>query len=193
MRPGALPPGECAAGDRCDEHAAGQDKIILVHALMKTGAVLLPISPKLSPEERAKAIESCDVSVDLDDPGSSPRPKPTCRCSASTTCRPALPHPDQRVDRQAHTVSFPTATISSARWAPPSTSASTPPTAGCALPTSHISGLSIVMRSVIYGTAMVLQDHFEPEAITDAIERDRATVISLVSTMLLRLLDEGST
>nr|HNH87526.1 AMP-binding protein [Solirubrobacterales bacterium] len=47
----------------------GRDKIILVHALMKTGAVLLPISPKLSPEERAKAIESCDVSVDLDDPG----------------------------------------------------------------------------------------------------------------------------
>jgi len=61
----------------------------------------------------------------------------------------------------------------------------------CALPISHISGLSIVMRSVIYGTTMVLQDRFETEGVREAIEDQGVNVISMVSTMLLRLLEEG--
>jgi O-succinylbenzoic acid--CoA ligase len=59
----------------------------------------------------------------------------------------------------------------------------------CALPISHISGLSIVMRSAIYGTAMILEDGFETDSVARAIEEDGATVISLVSTMLNRLLE----
>jgi O-succinylbenzoic acid--CoA ligase len=61
----------------------------------------------------------------------------------------------------------------------------------CALPTSHISGLSIVMRSVIYGTGMILHDGFDTAAVKRAIEEDGASVISMVSTMLIRLLEDG--
>ena len=61
----------------------------------------------------------------------------------------------------------------------------------CALPISHISGMSIVMRSVIYGTTMVLQDRFTTEGVREAIEDQGVNVISMVSTMLLRLLEEG--
>jgi len=171
----------------------GREKIILVHALMKTGAVLLPISPKLSPEERARAIKSCGVSVDLDDPGKLTQTEadmpmlgehdmsdPHCRILTSGST--GAPH-TVSLTYGNHLFSamgsaFNIGVDPSDRWL-------------CALPTSHISGLSIVMRSVIYGTAMVLQDQFSPEAIEEAIERDGATVISLVSTMLLRLLDEG--
>ena len=46
------------------------------------------------------------------------------------------------------------------------------------------------MRSAIYGTAMILQDEFETSAVAKAIEEDGATVISLVSTMLNRLLED---
>ena len=45
----------------------GLRQVVLIHALMKTGAVLLPLSPKLSAEERRAAIDSNKVSVDLDD------------------------------------------------------------------------------------------------------------------------------
>lgn len=47
------------------------------------------------------------------------------------------------------------------------------------------------MRSVIYGTTMVLQDEFDPGMVSKAIEEDGVSVISMVSTMLLRLLDDG--
>ncbi len=171
----------------------GRDKIILIHALMKTGAVLLPISPKLSSEERARAIESCGVSVDLDDPGKLTQTEadlpllgehdmsdPHCRILTSGST--GMPH-TVSLSYGNHLFSamgsaFNIGVDPSDRWL-------------CALPTSHISGLSIVMRSVIYGTAMVLQDRFEPSAITQAIEEDGVTVISLVSTMLLRLLNDG--
>ena len=171
----------------------GRDKIILVHALMKTGAVLLPLSPRLSPDERARAIKSCGVSIDLDDPGKLTQTEadmpllgehdmadPHCRILTSGSS--GMPH-TVSLSYGNHLFSamgsaFNIGVDPSDRWL-------------CALPTSHISGLSIVMRSVIYGTAMVLQDRFEPEAVADAIERDGVNVISLVSTMLLRLLEEG--
>jgi O-succinylbenzoic acid--CoA ligase len=47
------------------------------------------------------------------------------------------------------------------------------------------------MRSVIYGTGMVLQDGFDVDAVADSLERDRVTLLSVVSTMLVRLLDAG--
>jgi O-succinylbenzoic acid--CoA ligase len=171
----------------------GRNKIILIHALMKTGAVLLPISPKLSPEERARAVESCGVSVDLDEPekltmteadmpmlGEHDMSDPHCRILTSGST--GMPH-TVSLSYGNHLFSamgsaFNIGVDPEDRWL-------------CALPLSHISGLSIVMRSVIYGTAMVLHDRFEPAAVEEAIERDGVTVISLVSTMLLRLLDEG--
>lgn len=172
----------------------GREKVILIHALMKTGAVLLPISPKLSLEERAKAIKSCGVSVDLDDPGRLTQTEadmpllgehdmsdPHCRILTSGST--GMPH-TVTLSYGNHLFSamgsaFNIGVDPSDRWL-------------CALPTSHISGLSIVMRSVIYGTAMVLHDRFEPAAVAEAIETDGVTVISLVSTMLLRLLEEGT-
>lgn len=171
----------------------GREKIVLIHALMKTGAVLLPISPKLSPEEREKAIRACGVSVDLDDPGKLTQTEadmpllgehdmadPHCRILTSGST--GTPH-TVSLSYGNHLFSamgsaFNIGVDPADRWL-------------CALPTSHISGLSIVMRSVIYGTTMVLQDRFSPEGITEAIEENGANVISLVSTMLLRLLDEG--
>ncbi|MBN8867432.1 MAG: o-succinylbenzoate--CoA ligase [Solirubrobacterales bacterium] len=171
----------------------GKNKVILIHALMKTGAVLLPISPKLSQEERAKAIESCGVSIDLDEPerltrteadmpllGEHDMADPHCRILTSgSTGRPhavSLSYGNHLFSAMGS--AFNIGVDPSDRWL-------------CALPTSHISGLSIVMRSAIYGTAMVLHDKFEPAAVAEAIDRDGVNVISMVSTMLLRLLDEG--
>jgi O-succinylbenzoic acid--CoA ligase len=61
----------------------------------------------------------------------------------------------------------------------------------CALPLSHVGGLAIPIRSAIYGTTVVLHERFDTEAVLTAIERDRATLVSLVPTTLARLLDAG--
>lgn len=171
----------------------GPGKVILVHALMKLGAVLLPVSPRLSPEERHRAVRACAVDVDLDQPdrltmteadlpllGEIDLAQTHCRIltSGSSGEPDAIPLSYGNHLFSAMGSAFNIGVDPSDRWL-------------CALPMSHISGLAILMRSVIYGTGMVLHDRFSAGAVAEAIESDGVTVISLVSTMLLRLLDEG--
>ncbi len=168
-----------------------RDSVVLIHALMKTGAVLLPLSPKLSLAERSEAVKSCGA-IDLDD---------ASKLTSTEADLPLLYEHDMddvhcRIltsgsSGAAHSVglsygnhlfsamgsAFNIGVNPEDRWL-------------CCLPLSHISGLSIVMRSVIYGTTMVLHDGFETDAVGPAIERDRVSIISMVSTMLLRLIEE---
>jgi o-succinylbenzoate---CoA ligase len=60
----------------------------------------------------------------------------------------------------------------------------------CALPPSHVGGLSILVRSAIYATSVVLHERFDAEAAADEIAT-RATLVSVVPTTLARLLDAG--
>ena len=57
------------------------------------------------------------------------------------------------------------------------------------LPLYHVGGLAIVLRSAIYGTTVVLAERFDERAIAGSLERDGVTIVSLVPTMLTRLLD----
>ncbi len=59
------------------------------------------------------------------------------------------------------------------------------------LPLYHVGGLAILWRSCLYGTAVILHDGFRPAAILDSLAHDGATIVSLVPTMLQRLLDAG--
>lgn len=62
----------------------------------------------------------------------------------------------------------------------------------CALPLTHVGGLSIVLRSAIYGTTAVVHERFETERVLDALmQSDGPTIVSLVPTTLQRLLDAG--
>jgi O-succinylbenzoic acid--CoA ligase len=61
----------------------------------------------------------------------------------------------------------------------------------CCLPLWHVGGLSILHRSAMYGTTAVLHDGFEAERVRKEIEAGEITLVSLVSTMLRRLIDAG--
>jgi O-succinylbenzoic acid--CoA ligase len=61
----------------------------------------------------------------------------------------------------------------------------------CALPVSHVGGLSILVRSAIYATTAVIHERFDTDAVLGALKEDRITLVSLVSTTLARLLDAG--
>jgi O-succinylbenzoic acid--CoA ligase len=57
----------------------------------------------------------------------------------------------------------------------------------------HMGGFAPVFRSALYGTTVVLsQRDFDPEMTLDALNRHGCTGISLVPTMLRRLLDAGT-
>ncbi len=59
------------------------------------------------------------------------------------------------------------------------------------LPLDHIGGFSILTRSLLNGTAIVLHPGFSPDAVLKGIRKDRITLLSLVPTMLRRLLNAG--
>jgi O-succinylbenzoic acid--CoA ligase len=61
----------------------------------------------------------------------------------------------------------------------------------CALPLSHVGGLSILVRSAIYGTTAVVHERFETERVLYALRHQGVTLVSLVATTLARLLDAG--
>jgi o-succinylbenzoate---CoA ligase len=61
----------------------------------------------------------------------------------------------------------------------------------CALPLSHVGGLSILVRSAIYATTALVHERFETERVLQALRVEDVTLVSLVATTLARLLDAG--
>lgn len=57
------------------------------------------------------------------------------------------------------------------------------------LPLFHVGGLSIVVRAAIYGIPLVLLRAFDPAEANRAIDEDGITIVSVVSTMVRRMLD----
>jgi O-succinylbenzoic acid--CoA ligase len=171
-----------------------REQVVMVHALMKVGAVLRPLGPRLSAEERAAVVAAEEPAVDLDDAG---------ELTQTEADLPLLGEHDMG-DIASHVMTsgstgmpspvgltygnFLWSAVASAfnigvepedRWL-------------CCLPLSHISGLGIVMRSVIYGTTAVIHDGFDVDRVAESLERDEITVVSLVTTMLTRLLAAGA-
>ena len=61
----------------------------------------------------------------------------------------------------------------------------------CPLPLYHVGGLSIILRSLLYGTAVELMPtpQFDVDALNQVLIQRPITLVSLVPTMLRRLLD----
>ncbi|MFN8161276.1 MAG: o-succinylbenzoate--CoA ligase [Solirubrobacterales bacterium] len=171
-----------------------RELVVLIHALMKLGAVVLPISPSLSEPERAAVVAAEQPSVDLNDAGHLTQTEADLPLLGEHDmddlhCR-ILTSGSSGAPRTVGLTygNFLWSAVGSAfnigvepedRWL-------------CCLPISHVSGLSIVMRSVIYGTTAVLHDGFETDRVAAALYEEGVSVVSLVTTMLVRLLEAGA-
>jgi O-succinylbenzoic acid--CoA ligase len=171
-----------------------REQVVMVHALLKVGAVLLPLGPRLSAEERAGIIAAEEPAVDLDDAGELTQTEADLPLLGEhdmdhVACRVLTSGSTGTPDPVGLTYgNFLWSAVGSAfnigvephdRWL-------------CCLPLSHISGLGIVMRSVIYGTTAILHDGFDVDRVAASLEGEEITVVSLVATMLTRLLDAGA-
>jgi o-succinylbenzoate---CoA ligase len=177
----------------CVEIPAGADHVVVLHALMKLGAIAHTINPRLAPGERAAEIERSGATLvvsEKGDIGMSEADLPLlgehdldALCSviptSGTTGRPrsvGLTYGNHLWSAVGS--AFNLGVDPSDRWL-------------CCLPFHHVGGLSIVMRSVIYGTGVVIQRGFDPGRLDSALEYEDVTLISLVATQLVRLLDSG--
>ncbi len=171
-----------------------REQVVLVHALMKLGAVLVPLGTRLSAEERADVIAVEEPAVDLDDAGELTQTEADMpllgehdmdeiACRVLTSGSTGAPNPVGLTYGNflwsAVASGFNIGVEPYDRWL-------------CCLPLSHISGLGIVMRSVIYGTTAVVHDGFDADRVAATIEGEGITVVSLVATMLTRLLEAGA-
>ncbi len=184
------------------------DSVALIHALMKIGAVLVPLNTRLTPDELRYQVTRAECALLIHD-------------SAQADKAHALDMPALLIDRlhdspnvallsrtlnldEAQAIMFTSGTsgkpkgavltyanqfysatasafrlgvLPDDRWL-------------CCLPLFHIGGLAIVLRSAQYGTTVILHDGFELDAVSDAIDTQHVSLISLVPTMLYRLLEK---
>ncbi len=63
----------------------------------------------------------------------------------------------------------------------------------CTLPLYHVGGLAIILRAALYGITVVLQQGFDFDAVNAALDTQHITLLSVVPTMLYRLLNARET
>lgn len=181
----------------------------LVHALMRLGAVLVPLNTRLAAAELAWQVEKAGVAlllysvetelraVEVAGQSSVPRRAveklPACQSgppaqpvdlddvqaivfTSGTTGRPKgamLTYGNHFWNATAS--AYHVGVLPDDRWL-------------SILPLYHVGGLAVLFRSCLYGTAAVLQEGFDLDMVNRSLDEEAITLISLVPTMLYRLL-----
>ena len=175
------------------ELGEGLDKVVQIHALIRLGVAVVPIDSALPAGERDKALGAFTPDHQLG-PGdglagpAGPEVRRVATDGSAVLCRiltggsTGLPEAIS-LTRDNHFMSAVGSALNLGlvpgdRWL-------------CPVTLSHVAGLSILVRSAIYGTGFLLIDEFSTESVLEAIGKHGATGASLVPTMLARLLAEG--
>jgi O-succinylbenzoic acid--CoA ligase len=179
----------------------GEEFVIALHACMLAGAPIMPIDLRLTPSERERRRAGAVMTLDGAPAGCGGGATARRASSASASTR-SVADPE-RVLAVMHTSgttaepkrielthrNFLHSALASAamlglaldeRWL-------------CPMPLTHVGGLSIPIRSAIYATTVVLHGRFQTERVLEELMDPgrRITLVSLVPTMLARLLDAG--
>jgi len=185
---GALLERGVRGGDRIALALGSEQLAVAVHGCMLIGAVSVPIDLRLRETERAErgAGAKLVLSELLSGPLAPPRPLSladvaTVMYTSGTTAGPKpvlLTYDNWLWNALGSAVAL--GLDPDERWL-------------CPMPLSHVGGLSIQIRSAIYGTTVVLHERFDTDAVAAALmdPAARVTLVSLVPTMLVRLLDAG--
>ncbi len=172
---------------------AGIEYVVLLHALMKLGAIVYPLNTRLSAAEQEAELARVEPALvvgsasgagltEADFPLLGEHDLGAIHCQVLTSGTSAAPRPVGLTYGNhlwsAVGSAFNLGVEPTDRWL-------------CCLPLYHVAGLSIVMRSVIYGTGIVIHDGFDTDRVGESLEGDGVTVVSLVATQLARLLEAG--
>jgi O-succinylbenzoic acid--CoA ligase len=170
---------------------AGLDFAQALHGCLLLGAVAVPIDPRLTGSERAAIIAGCKLIVDA--PLGEGRPThgdgPVAQHDLDATAVVIHTSGTTSAPKPVHL------SYGNVLWSALGSAAAL----GCdpqdrwlcALPLSHVGGLSILLRSAIYATTAVVHERFEVERVLRSLQHEEITLVSLVATTLARLLDAG--
>jgi O-succinylbenzoic acid--CoA ligase len=172
---------------------AGLDFAYALHACLMLGAIAVPVDLRMSAAEQARILDGAAVLID--------QPLAVSPVEASAGRNPEAIHDLDATAVVIHTSGTSSApkpvelTYGNLLWSALGSAVALGLDANerwlCSLPLSHVGGLSILVRSAIYGTTAVVHERFEAERVLQALHEDGITLVSLVATTLARLLDAG--
>ncbi len=170
---------------------AGLEFAEALHGCLLLGAIAVPIDPRLTDSERAGIIAGCASLIDEpleEGRPNSQRTSPSrhdldavaviIHTSGTTSAPKPVPLTYGNILWSALGSAVALGSDSRERWL-------------CALPLSHVGGLSILLRSAIYATTAVVHERFEVDRALHALEDGNITLVSLVAATLSKLLDAG--
>jgi O-succinylbenzoic acid--CoA ligase len=175
-------------GDRVALALPGDELVVALHGCMLIGAVAVPIDLRLQSSERAQRVEGCKLVLEQPVSGPaadrrelSPEATATVMYTSGTTAGPKpvlLSYENWQWNAIGSALAL--GLDRDERWL-------------CPMPLAHVGGLSIQLRSAIYATTVLLPGRFDVEVVRDRLMDPvrRVTLVSLVPTMLARLLDAG--
>jgi O-succinylbenzoic acid--CoA ligase len=183
-------------GVRVGDHVAialppGDAFCVALHAVLRLGAVAVPVDLRMPERERARVTERTAEVVDgpviaSQDSGARLRERHDLDAPAivvhtsGTSGRPkevVLTYGNWLWSALGSAVAL--GLHPEERWL-------------CALPLTHVGGLSIVLRSAIYATTAIVHERFDTERVLETLMAPGGpTIVSLVPTTLQRLLDAG--
>ena len=190
--------------------AAGQDYVTLIHAIMRLGAALVPLNTRLTPEEIDRQLAVIQPTALVHDAAFA-----ATAAALTTDCwvlpferaepRATLPDIDPApLDLEAPCAIIHTSgtggsprgvvlTYGSLFYSAMASACRIGHLPGdrwlSVLPLFHVGGLSIHIRATLYGITVVQHPAFDVAAVNHALTHDDITLVSLVPTMLRRLLD----
>ena len=185
---GALRARGVGPGDRVALQMGSEELVVALHGCLLIGAVAVPIDLRLREPERARRRAGAAVML-TELPAGPPAPaRPLQRTAAATLMftsgTAAGPKPvTLTCDNWLWNAIGSASALGldpEERWL-------------CPMPLAHVGGLSIALRCAIHGTTALLHDRFETEPVLSALmdPAARVTLVSLVPTMLARLLEAG--
>jgi O-succinylbenzoic acid--CoA ligase len=168
----------------------GEDFAVALHAVWLRGAIAVPHDLRLTEAERPVADHVLRGALPVGDPA-----------TASGRFAPATRHDLDRVAAIIQTsgtsgVAKPIA-LTFGNWLWSALGSATalrspgPERWLCALPVSHVGGLSILVRGAITGGTALVHERWDTERAVHALNEQDATLVSVVPTTLARLLDAG--
>jgi o-succinylbenzoate---CoA ligase len=165
--------GGIKAGERLP--LRDQDRLefaVGLHGALIHGAACVPIDQRLSAEEQARREQAgstpyADVATVMYTSGTTSAPKPVYLTTGNWEANAVGSALALGLDLNE-------------RWL-------------CVMPLAHVGGLSILLRSTLYATTAVVHQRYDNAAVlAELMSAERAiTLVSLVPTMLSRLLDAG--
>ncbi|HEY2161760.1 MAG TPA: AMP-binding protein [Solirubrobacteraceae bacterium] len=170
--------------------ASPEEFVVTLHGCLLSGKAAVPVDLRLSEEERVRRLAGAEVVV-TEPPRASTGGMPmimgdsdidvAVMHTSGTTAAPkpiALTYDNFQASALGSSLAL--GLDQAERWL-------------CPMPLTHVGGLSIPIRSAIYATTAVLHGRFDTEAVLNELMDPgrRITMVSLVPTMLARLLDAG--